>query len=188
MAFTVKTDTPAIVDNWPYTFQYISEGSDGYNFLTPFAQEFRQIDVFIDELYEQRFIDTATNRELEKLAAEAGTTRLDNEDDPELRYRAQLRRVASASDGTAADIEGIIDVAFPDDDISNIDVQHDPGHPVIQFNVPQPYLDNIPLTQTELEQELERAFPAGHGVLVISSDTFLFGEGGTRGLGNGELI
>jgi hypothetical protein len=186
--FINKTDTPDVVDRWPYRFQHIADGDPLWDYLGAFASELHQIDVFIDELYEQRFLETATGRELEKLAAEVGVTRQDGETDTDLRFRARLRKAIAASDGTADDIETIMSIAFEDKDLSNIDVVHSTGAPVTQFRVPQPYLDDIPLTRADFESELVRAFPAGYGVEVATSDTWLLGESGSQGLGQGKLI
>lgn len=188
MAFTDKTDTPDIVRNWPYGFAEIGSDSDLYDFLNSFANEYRQIDVFIDELYEQRFLDTATTRELEKLGAEVGITRRAGEDDEELRFRTRVGKAVAASNGTAEDIETILEIAFGADNLENIDVEHVSGDPITRFSVPQPYIDDIPLTRAEFEDELRRAFPCGHEVEVVSSDTFVFGGTGSQGLSQGELI
>jgi hypothetical protein len=183
-----KTDTPALIKRWEYDFQEISEGEPFYEYLGAYVTELHQIDVFIDELYEQRFIDTATNRELEKLAASVGITRQANEDDEELRFRAKLRKAVAASDGTPEDIETIMQLAFGEETLEDIEVLHSAGAPVTQFRVPSPSLDDIPLSRADFESEVERAFPAGYGVEIVESDTWLLGESGNQGLGEGALI
>lgn len=189
MTFTpYKTDTPALLERWPYDFQKIRDGDEYYDYLGAYVTELHQIDVFIDELYEQRFIDTATDRELEKLAASVGITRLAGEGDDDLRFRAKLRKAVAASDGTPEDIEVIMALAFGEDELENIEVSKVTGDPVTQFDVPQPALDDIPLTRPEFEDELERAFPAGYGVNVVTGNTWLLGESGSQGIGQGKLI
>lgn len=188
MTFTTHTDTPALVRRWPYDFQHIGNGEPLYDYLSGYAAEFQQIDVFIDELYEQRFMESATDRELEKLVGEVGITRDDGENDNSLRYRGRLRKAIAASDGTPSDIEVILQIAFDEDTLSDISVTHSPGAPVTQFEIPGNEIDNIPISRSEFESELERAFPAGYGVVVTRSDTWLLGESGAQGLGNGGLI
>jgi len=188
MTFIDKTNTPDVIDRWPYDFQHIDDSDKLWDYMSAFASELRHIDVFIDELYEQRFLKTATGRELEKLAGEVGVTRQAGENDADLRYRTRLRKAIAASDGTAEDIETIMSIAFEDKDLSNIDVVHSTGEPVIQFRVPQPYLDEIPLSRPDFQTELERSFPAGHGVEVSTSDTWLLGQSGNQGVGQGKLI
>lgn len=188
MPFNPQTSTPDLIERWPYDFQYIDSGSPHYDYLSIFANEMRRVDAFIDELYEQRFIQTATDKELEKLGAPLGVTKRPNESTESFRLRVALGKAIAASDGTAEDIEAILRIAFGEDELSDIDVQNVDNQPVTEFAVPQPYIDDIPLTRTEFESELERAFPCGHGVQVITTDTFILGEDGDQGLGNGELI
>lgn len=188
MTFTEHTDTPALVKRWPYGFQHIGEHDPLFDYLSGYASELQQIDVFIDELYEQRFLESATGHELEKLAGEVGVTRDDGETDESLRYRARLRKAVAASDGTPSDIEVILQIAFSEETLGEINVTHSPGAPVTQFNIPGNEIDNIPISRAEFESELERAFPAGYGVVVARSDTWLLGESGAQGVGNGGLI
>lgn len=183
-----KQDTYGLVEHWPYDFQYIERDSEFWDYLGAYVSQLHRIDVMIDELYEQRFLESATTTELEKLALEVGITRRENENDEELRFRARLRKAVAASDATPADIEGILTIAFGEDTLSDITVTHASGRPVTQFNIPQPELDDIPLIREEFRQELERAFPAGYGVELTTTETWVLGESGEQGLGEGGLI
>lgn len=210
MAFTELTDTQDIVDRWPYNFQYISDTGQGtyditgtlnltntvdieagettlWEYLSIFATELGRIDGFINKLYEQRFLETATGRELEKLAAPLGVTRRANEDDEALRYRARLGKLIAASDGTASTFETVISVAFADTDPSNIEVGNVSDAPIINVLVPETQIDQIPITVEETEDLLTRSVPAGHAVRVVTDDTWLLGESGNSGLGEGGL-
>lgn len=159
-----------------------------YEYLGVFAAEMRYIDEQINELYDQRFIQSASGRELEKLGAPLGITKREGESEASFRYRVRLGKAIAASSGTAQDIEAIIRIAFGEDAMANIDVTNVDSEPVTQFAVPQPYIDETPLTRVELQDELARSFPCGHDVQVITSDTFILGEDGPQGLGNGALI
>lgn len=188
MTFTTHTDTLSLVKRWPYGFQHIGSDDDLYDYLGAYATELQQIDVFIDELYEERFLESATGRELEKLAGEVGVTREEGETDDSLRYRALLRKAVAASSGTPSDIEGILRVAFDEETLDEIGVSHSPGNPVTQFIIPGTKIDAIPISRSRLESELEAAFPAGYGVVVARGDSWLLGESGSQGLGQGGLI
>lgn len=188
MAFATHTDTEFLVRNWPYDFQHIETGGEHYDYLSAFSTELGEIDDVINDLYDHRFIESSTGDELEKLGAEVGVTRQDGENDEQLQFRTLLRKSIAASNGTAQDIEQIIEVAFGESALETIEVTHSLGSPVIQFGVPQPILDDIPLARADFEVELNRAFPAGHGVNVVTSDTWLLGESGNQGLGEGGLI
>lgn len=188
MAFIVdKTDTPDVIERWPYQFQYIDSDKPFWKYISAFASELRHIDVFIDELYEQRFLESASGIELEKLALEVGVTRRIQESDEKLRSRAQLRKVVSTSDGTAGDIEGILTITFGEDALDAITVTHLDDRPVTQFTLQQSMIDDIPLSREELVDELERAFPAGYGVDIPTTETWTLGESGAEGIGEGGL-
>ena len=187
MAFIKLTSTPDIVERWPYSFQHIDDTDPQWDYLGAFASELRRIDVFIDELYEQRYAQSATGRELEKIGAPVGVTREANEDDEEFRLRVRMGKAISASDGTAEDIERVLEIAFGSENLDGIEVTHDTGHPVTRFDIPSSTMNTIPLTAQEFETRLEDAFPCGHGVIVVTSDSFVFGSGGAQGLGNGKL-
>lgn len=183
-----KTGKSDLVERWPYDFQHIGTGDKLYEYLGVYANELRRIDVFIDELYEQRFLKTATGRELEKLAAEIKVTRQPGETDDSLRFRARLRKAIAASDGTASHIAHIFGLAFGEDNLDSIDVSYGGTGPVTQFDIPTTLLNDIPLNRSEFESELERGFPAGHAVSIVTSDTWLLDQSGSQGVGKGELI
>lgn len=208
--FNYRTDTPDLVENWPYDYQYIGPDKSGtyditgdlkisgtfdvnssstslYDYLGIFASELRRIDVFIDELYEQRFIGSATGTELEKLGAPLGIVRRADEDDESLRFRVSIGKVAAASDGTADDIESILSLAFGDERLADIDVGTISGEPIVSFTVPEPYISDIPISETELNEILTEAFPCGTATQIITGDTFELGASGSKGLGNGRL-
>lgn len=190
--FNYRTDTPDIIDRWPYEFQRIpDDGTAGltqYNYLSAYATELRRIDVFIDELYEQRFVESATSRELEKLALPVDVTRKVNETDDQLRYRAQLGKAIAASDGTPKDFETILAIAFGEENLGSIDVENVSDQPMIRLRVPSPLIDEIPLSVGDLTEELKQSLPCGHSLEIITGDTFLLGESGDQGLGNGDLL
>lgn len=183
-----KTSTTDVIRNWPYAFQEISSGDPLYEYVGAYTTELTAIDDTVEELYNQRFIESATGRELEKIGAEIGITRQSGETDDDFRFRTLLRKVIAASDGTADNIEKVLDVAFGEDALEGISVTAEPSLPVTNFNIPSNYLNDIPMTQTEFEDELERAFPAGHGVNVTEGTVWYLGESGAEGLGQGGLI
>lgn len=203
------TTTDDVVENWPYDFQNISTsgGVSGYGvdyglnygapqpgedtlygYLSTFATVLERIDGDVSDLYHSIFIETATDEELEQLGAEVGITRRSGEDDDTLRFRIELRKLAAASNGTAPDIAHILESTFSEDVVESANIAHSPGHPVVQIGLPQTALDDIPLDRPEFQDELERAFPAGHGIELVTTDTWLLNESGSQGIGEGGLI
>jgi len=184
---TTDTSTLDLVENWPYEFRYIEETDPIYNYLSIFATELQRLDAFINELYDQRFIETATGPELERLGAEVGVTREAGESDEVFRFRVKLGAAVAASDGTADDIADILALAFDDDTLEAITVEHINGDPLTQFTIPSHAIESIPLTKTELETEIQQAFPCGHVITIVRDDTFVFGGTGSQSLGRGGL-
>lgn len=186
MSFTDHTTTLDLVENWPYGFQYIGEQNPLYDYLSVHATELSRVDAFIDELYEQRFVQTATGAELDTLGAAVGVSRQATESDERLRFRITLAKAVAASNGTASDIQAILREAFGAD-ADEIITRRVSGKPVVQFEIPVPLIEDLPLTVGAFETQLEQAFPCGYGVDVIRGDTFLLGESGDQGLGAGKL-
>jgi len=185
----IDTDTSRLdlVENWPYEWQYIDDEDDLVDLLDAFATELQRLDAFVDELYEQRFVETATGVELDKLGAAVGVSRETGESDERYRFRVRLGKAVAASDGTAADVRAILRVAFDAEVRGAIEVAHVDGAPVTRFRVPSTAIDDIPLTTTELEAEIERGFPCSHAVELVTDETFLLSESGSQGLSEGGL-
>jgi len=192
MSLDTDTATPDLVDRWPYDFRYIEREEPLFNYLDAYANELRRIDAFLDDLYECRFVESAQGPELAKLAAEVGVTREQGENDESLRFRTQLAKAVASSNGTAEDVRAILALAFGEDALTSITVEHATGAPVVRFVIPQAEIDTIPLTLATFEATLERAFPCGTGVEIVTEDTFAFAEAdgtapaGGAGFGEGE--
>ena len=174
------TETPDLVESWPYTFQQIETDSPLYEYLSIYATELARLDAFIDELYEQRFIETATGVELTQLGAPLGVKRRADETDEQFRYRLKLRKAVASSNGTAEDIRGIITQAFDDDATSEITVGVVEDAPVLLFIIPPDLLADVPITSSQLSATLNSAMPCGSGVQIVSGDDiFTFYEDDT---------
>lgn len=173
--FTNRTDVHELVEAWPYTFQQTDDGDPLHEYLRVYAQQFSRVDAFIDTIYEQRFIDTATGQELAKIGAATNVSRRNGETDDELRYRIRLERVVGRSNGTANDIVTVLGAAFGSDR-ARITVEPADGEPVLRLFVPQPVLDAVPLSRTALEETLRGGIPAGTGLAIITDDVFAFAD------------
>jgi len=186
---TTTDDTVAL---WPYEFQSISDDDELYDFIGVFVSELQRLNTAIGELADGRFIETATNEELEKLGEEVGVTREAGESEDVYRLRVQIGKAVAASTGTAEDIRTILAIAFGESKLDSITVSHVTGSPVISFQLPSSLINDIPLSTSELESELRAAFPAGTDVTVVTDDVFAFAESdGTApsygaGFGQGE--
>lgn len=175
-----------IESNWPYT-QIVPEDDEAlHDVLVAIENELDRIDVQADELMEQRFIDTATTQELRKLAAEVGVSRETNESTARFRFRATVAKAITRSDGTIPDVAQVLRLIFGED-VNKITLEPVTGDPVIRIRVQSVLIDDLPVTQSELETILLDAIPMGDSFEVITDDAFILGESGAQGLGSGEL-
>lgn len=180
--------TNDVIANWPYDFQPFSVTDPHGQYLKAYTTEILEIKNQLELLYDSRFLESATGQELEKLAEEVSVNRVGGEADDKLRYKARLDKAVSASNGDGEEIETILGIAFDGRSLSGVVVTHVSGDPITRFEVPSEYMDDVPITTTELEDYLERAFPCGHGVEVVLDDTWRLGQSGATGLGNGGLL
>jgi hypothetical protein len=176
-----------IEDNWPYDTITPHEDEALYDLLVAMETQLDRVDVQADELQEQRFLETATSHELEKLAAEVSTPRQTNEDDERLRFRALIAKAVTRSDGTIDDLGAVLHVIFGDD-ATNISVDAADSEPVLRLTIPSSLVDNTPLTVSELESELTDIIAVGDRLEIFTDETFLLGESGSQGIGEGKLV
>lgn len=182
----MSTDEIAVHDNWPFETIVPYEDEALYDLIVAYETQLDRVDVQADELMEQRFIDTATTRELEKLAAEVGVNRETNESEERFRFRTKIAKAVTRSTGTIDSFATVLYTIF-DDDVSEISIDTPPDEPVVQLIMPSDLVDQIPLTLNELEDELIEIIPTADGLEIITDDMWLLGESGSQGVGEGEL-
>lgn len=170
------------LDNWPYEQIYPQQDEAIYDLLVAIETAFDQIDDDITYLHEQRLLQTATDRELEKLAAEVGITRETGESDEQLRFRTLIAKTSTRSNGTFEDLVGILYVLF-EDDVSNISISAVDDEPTIHLEMPLGMIDDTPLTRLELSDALTDTIPLNDNITILTDDTLILGESGSRGLG-----
>lgn len=191
---TQTTSVTDIRDRWPYDFQYIDSDDKFGQYLGVFTDELDELNTTLETLYDERFIESATNQQLRKFGGRVGVTRKSNEDDTEFRFRVLLNHVVAASKGTAEDIEAILTVAFGADALSSITIDSVAGDPITRFFIDSGQLSQIPIGRLRFESLLEKAFPCGTGVEIVTEQTFTFvGENDTApsyaaGFGQGAWL
>lgn len=181
----MTTQREQLQNEWPYETVIPEDGEPLDDLLTAIATQQSESVNDIDFIYNQRFLQTATDRELELLAEEVSVFRRSGETDSSLRQRALINKVETQSQGTFKDIEKVLESIF--DDITNVRIVSSDDSPTVVISVPQTQLDSLPITVEEFEDEIESALPVSDPVEVVSRDTFIFGETGSQGLG-GELV
>ena len=173
-----------IQDNWPYDRVVPTEDGAVYDLLTVLETEYDRIDVELDELQEQRFIETATGTELDKLASEVGVVRETGESDERLRFRTKVAKAITRSSGNIYELVGLLELLFGDL-VETITLTPVSDAPVINMNAPDVILNEAPVDLNTLEDLLTQALPSGDSLTIITDDTFAFG-GDTSGAGFNE--
>lgn len=176
-----------IESNWPFDSIVPTDDGAVQDVLIAFETQLDRIDVQADELDEQRFLQTATTYELEKLADEVGVARETGESDERLQFRATLAKAVSRSGGTIQDIGQLLVVLFGEDNVTRIGISAPNDAPVIELDIPSDILDECPLSRSELEDEIGQVVPVGDRVDIVPTDTFTLGESGSKGIGEGGL-
>ncbi|TKX52800.1 hypothetical protein EXE42_15370, partial [Halorubrum sp. SP3] len=155
----VTTSIATLADNWPYSFQDPTRNTELRTLLSAFVEDFQLVNQSITELHTNQYIDTATGQELANLGAAIGLTREDGESDASFRYRLQVGMAVAASDGTAADIESVMAVAFGEDALDSITVEVATDAPELLFIVDPQRIDQVPISKDRLERRLTEAMP-----------------------------
>jgi len=174
----------SIQDNWPYDRVVPTEDGAVYDLLTVLETEYDRIDVELDELQEQRFVETATGTELDKLASEVGVVRETGESDERLRFRTKVAKAITRSSGNIYELVGLLELLFGDL-VETITLTPVSDAPVINMNTPDVILNEAPVDLNTLEDLLTQSLPSGDSLTIITDDTFAFG-GDTSGAGFNE--
>jgi len=173
-----------IQDNWPYDRVVPTEEGAVYDLLTVLETEYDRIDVELDELQEQRFIETATGVELDKLASEVGVIRETGESDERLRFRTQIAKAITRSSGNIYELVQLFKILFGDN-TSNIVLTPVTDEPVIKMDVPDVILQKVPVDVSTLEDLLSQSLPSGDSLSITTNKTFAF-DGTEDGAGFNE--
>ncbi len=165
---------PDIVDNWDHPID-VKPGTDLYKLLLVSSQENSRLNLEIEELYENRFLPTATGKELEKLGRYVGVKRKTDEGDRKLRKRIQGEFLAQGSDTTyeyfASAALSILKVGA-----GSVEMITPPQSPskVITLKVDGSTFSGNPLTKSEIADLLDKCVSADAKVNLIEVGTFAF--------------
>lgn len=99
MTVTNTNNEQEIIDNWNHPINLFEE-ENLYKLLEVVALENNRIDLDIEEVYDDKFLGSATGEELEKIGDLVGVNRKTAEGDEKLRKRIQGEFIAQASDTT----------------------------------------------------------------------------------------
>lgn len=166
-----------IVENWDHTIQP-TEKDNLYKLLEVVTTENRRLDIELDELYENRFLETATGVELEKIGDLVGVNRKTGESDDKLRKRIRGGFVAQASD-TTYDAFTNAAISILEGSASTVEFVTPPDTPakVVEIQLDGSILDENVLTEDELIVLLNGAVSADARVRIKETGTFAFAGG-----------
>lgn len=175
-----------LIERWPYETVRPTEDEPIRDYTHGVADAIADVRDDIQQLQDEQTIDTATGYQLELLGQEVGVTRQTNETDERLRFRIRIAKSVTQSNGDLYDVERILFNLFGDT-VENIEISAPVNEPVIRLLIPADTIDEVPLTIAELEEKLSDILPASDSLEILRADTFILGEGGKQGLGNGRL-
>ena len=172
----------------PTTFDsettYTDQDGAIVEFITVYERHHDDLVETVNELYDDRFVESATGRELEKLASEVGLDRQTGESDDRLRFRTQIAKAITRSSGNIYELATLFRILFGED-ATNITLTPAENQPVVIMNVPDLIVDQIPVSVSVLEDLLSQALPSSDNLEIITGDTFAF-DGQTTGGGFNE--
>ena len=171
---TTETQSDDIIDNWDGPVS-LEPGDNLYKLLQVVGSENRRLDLELESLYDNRFVDTATGRELEKLGRYVGVTRKTDEKDDKLRIRINAAFASQASD-TTRDSFATIALLVLDADAESVSFSSPPETEpkTVELTVDGSIIDASPLTIDEIQVLLNGALSVDAQAVIISGGGFAF--------------
>jgi len=171
---TTETQSDDIIDNWDGPVS-LEPGDNLYKLLQVVGSENRRLDLELESLYDNRFVDTATGRELEKLGRYVGVTRKTDEKDDKLRIRINAAFASQASD-TTRDSFATVALVVLDADAESVSFSSPPETEpkTVELTVDGSIIDASPLTIDEIQVLLNGALSVDAQAVIISGGSFAF--------------
>jgi len=171
---TTETQSGDIIDNWDGPVS-LEPGDNLYKLLQVVGSENRRLDLELESLYDNRFVDTATGRELEKLGKYVGVTRKTDEKDDKLRIRINAAFASQASD-TTRDSFATVALLVLDADAESVSFSSPPETEpkTVELTVDGSIIDASPLTIDEIQVLLNGALSVDAQAVIISGGGFAF--------------
>lgn len=170
-------NTDELISEWDLTVVYPFEDTNLYGLLSGLAAAYDDIDDAVQDLLEQRHVETATGRSLELLGDLADVSRQSGESDDKYRKRIIASFRAGLSGTTFEDLLSFLEFILEIDD-ETIEISQDTGARV-SVNLPSNAVTQSPLTSSEITQLSEDVVPAGHTISLVQSGTFEVKADGT---------
>ncbi len=176
-----------VLQKAPETGARFEENTEVARMVETLATIYHRIDVDIGQMREDRYIETATGRELDRRATPLGAERPTGESDDVFRRRALAARARSTSTTTFEDFADAVLTtldAEPSDVELKVDYVDELGAVIVRAD--SSVLDESPFSESEIKNLLDGAVPAGRRVVLRKTDGFQFSDPGTTGSKSGK--
>lgn len=159
---------------WDNDALHFEDGQDYYEFFQVLVKQCDRIDDEICNLYENRFVEQASGKELEELGKFVNCTRKTNE--PDERYRIRINaEFAKVSSTTTYESFARLALNVLQTNADNVEIyRSDDDAPVVVVDTYQQVIQGSTFTGNEIGELLNDAVPAGHGVDVQLKGSFEF--------------
>lgn len=174
MSVTSQDNVDDVVDAWDLPVPPTA-GNNIHDLLSVLVSELQRTDTDIEGIYGDRFLDTATGKELGKIGDPVDATRQTGESDDHFRQRIQSIYGARSSDATYdafAQITLSVLDAGPSD--VSLDVPPQPLDATVTVQADSQTISNSPFTESEITDLLQESVTAGHDVVIEKTGTFAF--------------
>lgn len=162
----------AVVNNFEYGGVSVYTNDPTDYLMQIFAHELALLSDEIDLLYDERFIGSATGRQLDHLGRPVGVQRETDETDSRFRKRVKIG-YAKASSDTSYETFGSLTLNVLDANPSDVSVEPptDSGGDVT-VRLGQQIIEDSKFTASEIGDMLSDAVAAGHRVDIVEEGTF----------------
>lgn len=163
-----------IIENWNHPIDP-HESTNLHSLIEVIASENERIDVELDDLYDERFLDTATGHELEKIGQLIGIKRKEGESNEKLRTRIKAGFSAAASDTTYESFASA-SLSILDTNPSAINIKTPPqsGSKVVEIEIDGKVINDNILNESEVSLLLNKSLSIDARVDVVITGTFGF--------------
>jgi hypothetical protein len=176
-----------ILDAAPPSGARFEDGTELARFIGVLAATYSVVESDINQLYDSRYVDSASGLELDRLGLEFGVTRPPGEGDTRFRKRVGIGRKISFSRTTWDDLaEVALDLLETEEGKLRITKDFDAELGAVIVRAYTSDIDDSPFTEAEIIDFLERAIPGSRRIKLEYLNGFQFSDPATTGSKLGE--
>lgn len=163
-----------IIKNWDHPIE-LTEDKNLYDLLLVLSKENRRIDLDLEELYDDRFLDSASGEELKKIAKLVNAEMKTGEGEEKFRKRVRGEFAVQASDTTYESFATIL-LSILEANASSVEITTPPDthDKVVEVRVDSGIINENPLSMSEINDLLDRTVSAGARVDIYETGAFAF--------------